>query len=86
MIYDPYALLDHNGLNSVLTIIVITMYIMIMHMAYALLCFTKVIYQKLTLNVWGPSYLGLTRSISLRRQDISSHGIDYKEYVGPGLT
>ena len=38
----------------------------------------------LTLNVRGPSYLGLTRS--LRRQDISSHDIDYIEYVGPSLT
>ena len=48
----------------------------------------------LTLNVRGPSYLGLTRSISwllmawcpgsLRCQDISSHDIDYVEYVGPG--
>ena len=34
----------------------------------------------------GPSYLGLTRSISLRRQYISSHDIDYIEYVGPSLT
>ena len=51
----------------------------------------------LTLNVWGLSYLGLTRSVSWllmpwlltspgRRQDISSHDIDYVEYVGPGLT
>ena len=47
----------------------------------------------LTLNVRGPSFLGLTRSISLllmtgslRRQDISSHDIDNVEYVGPGLT
>ena len=47
----------------------------------------------LTLNVRGPSYLSLTRSIScywcpgfLRRQDISSHDIDYVEYVCPGLT
>ena len=41
----------------------------------------------LTLNVRGLSYLGLTRSISsLRRQDISSHDIDYVEYVSPGLT
>ena len=44
----------------------------------------------LTLNVRGPSYLGLTRSISwllmaLRCQDISSHDIDYIEYVGPYL-
>ena len=38
----------------------------------------------LTLNVQGPSYLGLTSS--LRRQDISSHAIDYIEYVGPSLT
>ena len=35
-----------------------------------------------TINVRGPSYLGLTRSVSLRRQDISSHDIDYIEYVG----
>ena len=34
----------------------------------------------------GPIYLGLTRSISLRRQVISSHDIDYVEYVVPGLT
>ena len=34
----------------------------------------------------GPSYLGLTRSISLRRQDIRSHDIDYVDYVGAGLT
>ena len=40
----------------------------------------------LTLNVRGPFHLGLTRSISLRRQDISSHDTDYVEYVGPGLT
>ena len=45
----------------------------------------------LTLNVWGPSYHGLTRSISWlpmpwSRQDISSHDIDYIEYVGPSLT
>ena len=47
----------------------------------------------LTLNVWGLSYLGLTRSVSLllmpwllRGQGISSHDIDYVEYVGPGLT
>ena len=46
-----------------------------------------------TLNVRGPSYLGLTRSISwllmpgsFRRQDISSHDIDYVEYAGPNLT
>ena len=47
-----------------------------------------------TLNVRGPSYLGLTRSISyscwcpgsLRRQDISSNDIDYVEYEGPGVT
>ena len=32
-------------------------------------------YEALTLNVRGPSYLGLTRS--LRRQDISNHDIDY---------
>ena len=38
----------------------------------------------LNLNVRGPSYLGLTSS--LRRQDISSHDIDYVEYLGPGLT
>ena len=37
-------------------------------------------------RVGGPSYLGLTRSISLRRQDISSHDTDYIEYVGPFLT
>ena len=40
----------------------------------------------LTLNVRGPSYHGLTRSISLRRQNISSHDIDYVEYVGSCLT
>ena len=48
----------------------------------------------LILNMRGPSYLGLTRSISwllrcpgsLCRQDISSHDIGYVEYVGPGLT
>ena len=47
----------------------------------------------LTLNVRGPSYLGLTRSISwllipgsLRRQDTSSHDIDYIVCVGPSLT
>ena len=51
----------------------------------------------LTLNVRGPSYLSLTRSISWLlmpwllmspghcRQDISSHDIDFIEYVGPGL-
>ena len=61
------------------------------------LWFFKVISWKphivLTLNVRGPSYLGLARSISgcwcpgsLRRQDISSHDIDYIEYVGPYLT
>ena len=43
-------------------------------------------YIALTLNVRGPSYLGLTRSISwllipssLRRQDINTHDIDYVE-------
>ena len=36
--------------------------------------------RSLTLNVRGPSYLGLTRSI-WRRQDISSHDIDYVEYM-----
>ena len=36
----------------------------------------------LTLNVRGQSYLG----VALRRQDISSHDIDYIEYVGPSLT
>ena len=43
--------------------------------------------QALTLKVQGPSFLGLTRSVSwllmpwlpLRRQDISSHDIDYVE-------
>ena len=30
--------------------------------------------------------LNLSLSGSLRRQDISSHDIDYVEYVGPGLT
>ena len=45
----------------------------------------------LTINMRGPSYLGLTRSISwllmpsLRRQDISSHDIDYVKSVGPGI-
>ena len=39
----------------------------------------------------GPSYLGLTRSISWLlmpwlHKDISSNDIDYVEYVGPGLT
>ena len=43
----------------------------------------------LTLNLWGSSYLSLTRSISLllmswRRKEpvISSHDIDYVEWVG----
>ena len=47
----------------------------------------------LTLNGRGPGYLGLTGQShgcwcpgSLRRQDVSSHDIDYVEYVGPGLT
>ena len=42
------------------------------------------VWKLLTLNVRGPSYLGLARSISwcwcpgfLRRQDISSHDIEY---------
>ena len=39
----------------------------------------------LTLKVRGLSYLGLTMSTSLRRQDISSHDIDYIEYVRPSL-
>ena len=38
----------------------------------------------LNLNARGPSYLGLTSF--LRRHDISSHDIDYVEYVGPGIT
>ena len=45
----------------------------------------RAINQSLTLNMRGPSYLGLTRSISCR-QDISSHAIDYIEYVAPSLT
>ena len=47
----------------------------------------------LTLNVRGPSYLGWLGQChgrwcpgSLRRLDISSHDIDYVEYVSPGLT
>ena len=47
----------------------------------------------LTLNVRGPSYLGLTRSISwllmpwlLTSPGHSSHDIDYVEYAGPDLT
>ena len=46
----------------------------------------------LTVNVRGPSYLGLGQYLgcwclsSLRRQDISSHDIDFVEYVSPGLT
>ena len=46
----------------------------------------------LTLNVWGPSHLGLTRSMSwllmlgsLRRQDISNHDIDCVKYASPVL-
>ena len=45
------------------------------------------------ISVRGPSYLGLTRSISwllipgsLRRQDISRQDIDKVKYVGPGFT
>ena len=34
-------------------------------------------HNQLTLNMRGPSYLGLTSS--LRRQDISNHDIDYVE-------
>ena len=47
----------------------------------------------LTFNVQGPSYLGLTRSISwllmawlLTSPGHQSHDIDYIKYVGPGLT
>ena len=36
----------------------------------------------LTLNVRGLSYLGIARSISSTSPDISSHDIDYSEYVG----
>ena len=48
-------------------------------------------YYCFALTLRGPSYLGLTRSISwllmpLRRQVISSHGIDCIEYVGRSLT
>ena len=57
------------------------------------LLWTESLIYILNLNVRGPSYLGLTRSISwllmpgsLRRQDISSHDIDYAEYVSPGRT
>ena len=52
------------------------------------LCLNRIVYDfLLTLNMRGPSYLGLTRSISwLLMQGISSHGIDYIEYVGPSLT
>ena len=62
---------------------------------YHMLCSTGYTYRwkvLLTLNVRGMSYLGLTRSIScwwpgsLCRQDISSHDIDYVEYVAAGLT
>ena len=49
--------------------------------------------RQLTLNVRGPSYLGSTRPISwllmprlVSCQEISSHDIDYVEYVGPGIT
>ena len=54
--------------------------------------FWSYIFPALTLNVRGPSYLGLTRYHgcwcpgSLCCQDISSHDIGYVEYVGPGLT
>ena len=57
---------------------------------------TRQLNNYLTLNMRGPSYLGLTTRVgqyhgcwcpdSLRRKDISIHDIDYLEYVGPGLT
>ena len=37
-------------------------------------------------SVWLGQYHGCWCPGSLRRQDISSHDIDYVEYVGPGLT
>ena len=43
--------------SSVLAITGIIMYTVIMYMASALLCFTVVIYQKITLNMRGPSCL-----------------------------
>ena len=60
------------------------------------LCAQQFSYKKfhdLTFNVWGRvisvwlgQYHGCWCPGSLRRQDISSHDIDYVEYVGPGLT
>ena len=38
------------------------------------------------ISVWLGQYHGCLCPGSLRRQDISSHDIDYVEYVGPGLT
>ena len=40
----------------------------------------------LILNVRGPSYLGLTRSISWLLMPWRRKDIDYVVYVGPGLT
>ena len=49
-------------------------------------------YSNLTLNVWGPSYLGLISQYHscwcpgfLRRQDINNHNIDYVKLASPGL-
>ena len=47
---------------------------------YPLTCGDRVI------SVWLGQYHGCWCPGSLRRQDISSHDIDYVEYVGPGLT
>ena len=58
------------------------------HLVYVLM--TRSQGTLLTLNVRVPSYLGQYHGFwcpgSLRRQDISSHDIDYIEYVGPSLT
>ena len=40
---------------------------------------TEIVCNVLTLNMRGPSYLGLSRSIYHDCQDISSHDIDYVE-------
>ena len=68
-------------------------FVAILFRSFLCTCICVIQHCPLNLNVRGPSYLGLTRSISwllmpwfLRRQDISSHDIDYIEYVGPSLT
>ena len=64
-----------------------------LHNTISLSIMYELISINLTLNVRGPSCVGLNRTISwlmmpwlLRRQDISSHDIDYVEYGGLGRT